>query len=196
VRPDELERRLRERLDALGPAPRAELLHVLMLLDLDRVAAASTVKGIETGDALLEGSGLHIVDQGEPVTVPCGDTSLRDRLPRQVLDVAAISEVATASMNRLPNAGDRVTGRIKERVVLEAESSVPDDEGSPSICLHEQAPVLLNQDALHNPATNVSPGVPRGEEQPFFHRRAGTRCREHQSNRQAEVHGASVASPR
>jgi hypothetical protein len=34
--PDELERRLRERLDALGPAPRAELRHVLMLPDLDR----------------------------------------------------------------------------------------------------------------------------------------------------------------
>jgi hypothetical protein len=31
VRPDELERQLRERLDALGPAPRAELVHVLML---------------------------------------------------------------------------------------------------------------------------------------------------------------------
>jgi len=30
VRPDELERRLQERLDALGPAPRAELLHVLI----------------------------------------------------------------------------------------------------------------------------------------------------------------------
>ena len=30
---DELERRLRERLEALGPAPRAELLHVLMLAD-------------------------------------------------------------------------------------------------------------------------------------------------------------------
>ena len=29
LRPDELEGRLRERLDALGPAPRAELLHVL-----------------------------------------------------------------------------------------------------------------------------------------------------------------------
>jgi hypothetical protein len=29
MRPDELERRIRARLDALGPAPRAELLHVL-----------------------------------------------------------------------------------------------------------------------------------------------------------------------
>jgi hypothetical protein len=36
VRPDELERRLRERLDALGPAHHAELLHVLMLPDFDR----------------------------------------------------------------------------------------------------------------------------------------------------------------
>ena len=36
VRPDEVERRLRERLGALGPAPRAELLHVLMLPDFDR----------------------------------------------------------------------------------------------------------------------------------------------------------------
>jgi hypothetical protein len=36
VRPDELERRLREHLDALGPAPRAELLHVLMLPDFGR----------------------------------------------------------------------------------------------------------------------------------------------------------------
>jgi len=34
--PDELERRLRARLDALGPDPRAELLHVLMLPDLER----------------------------------------------------------------------------------------------------------------------------------------------------------------
>ena len=36
MRPDELERRLRARLDALGPAPRAELLHLLMLPDFDR----------------------------------------------------------------------------------------------------------------------------------------------------------------
>ena len=36
MRPDDLERRLRERLGALGPAPRAELLHVLMLPDFER----------------------------------------------------------------------------------------------------------------------------------------------------------------
>jgi hypothetical protein len=36
VRPDDLERRLRKRLDALRPAPRAELLHVLMLPDFER----------------------------------------------------------------------------------------------------------------------------------------------------------------
>jgi hypothetical protein len=36
VRPDELERRVRERLDAPRPAPRAELLHVLMLPDFER----------------------------------------------------------------------------------------------------------------------------------------------------------------
>jgi hypothetical protein len=36
VRPDELERRLWERLDALPPAARAELLHVLMLPDFER----------------------------------------------------------------------------------------------------------------------------------------------------------------
>jgi hypothetical protein len=36
MRPDELEDRLRERLDALGPAPRAELIQVLMLPDFDR----------------------------------------------------------------------------------------------------------------------------------------------------------------
>jgi hypothetical protein len=35
---DQLERRLRQCLDALGPAPRAELLHVLMLPALERRA--------------------------------------------------------------------------------------------------------------------------------------------------------------
>jgi hypothetical protein len=43
--PDELERRLRERLDALGPAPRAEMLHVLMLPDLDRADAIGSCWG-------------------------------------------------------------------------------------------------------------------------------------------------------
>ena len=33
---EDVERQLRQRLDALGPAPRAELLHVLMLPDLER----------------------------------------------------------------------------------------------------------------------------------------------------------------
>jgi hypothetical protein len=36
MRPDELDRRPRELLDALGPAPRAEQLHVLMLPDFER----------------------------------------------------------------------------------------------------------------------------------------------------------------
>jgi hypothetical protein len=39
VRLDQLERRLRECLNALGPAPRAELLLVLMLPDFDRADA-------------------------------------------------------------------------------------------------------------------------------------------------------------
>ena len=39
MRPDELERRLRARLDALGPAPRAELLRVLTLPDFERTEA-------------------------------------------------------------------------------------------------------------------------------------------------------------
>ncbi|HET6665911.1 MAG TPA: hypothetical protein VFG98_01385, partial [Intrasporangium sp.] len=37
MRPDELERRFQKYLDAIGPSPRAELLHVLMLPDLERV---------------------------------------------------------------------------------------------------------------------------------------------------------------
>ena len=41
----ELEELLPQRLDALGPAPRAELLHVLMLPDLDRVDAIGSCWG-------------------------------------------------------------------------------------------------------------------------------------------------------
>ena len=38
VGPEKLERRLQERLDAIGPASRAELLHVLMLPDVERAS--------------------------------------------------------------------------------------------------------------------------------------------------------------
>jgi hypothetical protein len=44
-RDPELERKLRERLDALGPAPRAELLHVLILPDFDRADAIGSYWG-------------------------------------------------------------------------------------------------------------------------------------------------------
>jgi len=45
MRPDELERRLRERLDAFGPTPRAELLRVLMLTDFDQAKAIRFMQG-------------------------------------------------------------------------------------------------------------------------------------------------------
>jgi hypothetical protein len=45
MRPDELERRLRARLDALGPAPCAELLHILMLPDFERADAIGSYRG-------------------------------------------------------------------------------------------------------------------------------------------------------
>jgi hypothetical protein len=51
LRPDELERQLRERLDALGPTPGAELLHVLRLPDFDRAARIG-----ESGDTRRPGS--------------------------------------------------------------------------------------------------------------------------------------------
>jgi hypothetical protein len=45
LRPDQLERRLRERLEALPPAARADLLHVLMLPDFERADAISSYWG-------------------------------------------------------------------------------------------------------------------------------------------------------
>jgi hypothetical protein len=56
MRPDQLERRLRQGLDALGPVPRAELLHVLVLPDFDRADAIGTFWGhpkTRTFDELL-----------------------------------------------------------------------------------------------------------------------------------------------
>jgi hypothetical protein len=54
VRPDELERRIRERLDALGPAPRAELLHVLMLPDFERADRIGEFWGYPESRAFAE----------------------------------------------------------------------------------------------------------------------------------------------
>jgi hypothetical protein len=47
MRPDQLERRLRDRqdVDALGPAPRAELLHVPLPPDFERVGAIQSYWG-------------------------------------------------------------------------------------------------------------------------------------------------------
>jgi hypothetical protein len=46
--------RLRERLDALGPAPRAELLHVLMLPDFDRADRIGEFWGYPESRAFAE----------------------------------------------------------------------------------------------------------------------------------------------
>jgi hypothetical protein len=54
VRPDELERRLRARLDALGFSPRAELLHVLMLPDFERADQIGEFWGYPESRAFAE----------------------------------------------------------------------------------------------------------------------------------------------
>jgi hypothetical protein len=54
MRPDELERRIRERLEAIGPAPRAELLHVRMLPDFDRADRIGEIWGYPESRAFAE----------------------------------------------------------------------------------------------------------------------------------------------
>jgi hypothetical protein len=70
MRPDKLERRLRDRLDALGPAPRAELLHVLMLPDFER---ADRIGRVCPKDGAAE------VDGGLDVLRATSDTVGHDR---------------------------------------------------------------------------------------------------------------------
>jgi hypothetical protein len=53
MRPDELEKQL-QRLDALGPAPRAELLHVLMLPDFERADRIGEFWGYSESRAFAE----------------------------------------------------------------------------------------------------------------------------------------------
>ena len=54
MRTDELERRLQERLDALGLAPRAELLHVLMLPEFERAHRIGEFWGYPESRAFAE----------------------------------------------------------------------------------------------------------------------------------------------
>jgi hypothetical protein len=93
MRPDDLERRLRERLDALGPAPRAELLHVLMLPDFDRADRIGEFWGQpetrEFGELLIDpeedkaaravvfGLLAEMVGKRPDLRASCGPASLR-----------------------------------------------------------------------------------------------------------------------
>jgi hypothetical protein len=54
MRPDELEKQLQERLDALGLAPRAELLHVPMLPDFERADRIGEFWGYSESRAFAE----------------------------------------------------------------------------------------------------------------------------------------------
>jgi hypothetical protein len=54
MRLDELKKQLQERLDALGPAPRAELLHVLMLPDFERADRIGEFWGYSESRAFAE----------------------------------------------------------------------------------------------------------------------------------------------
>jgi hypothetical protein len=54
MRLDELKKQPRERLDALGPAPRAELLHVLMLPDFERADRIGEFWGYSESRAFAE----------------------------------------------------------------------------------------------------------------------------------------------
>ena len=54
MRPDELERRIRECLDALGPAPRPELPHILMLPDFERADRIGEFWGYPESRAFAE----------------------------------------------------------------------------------------------------------------------------------------------
>jgi hypothetical protein len=65
MRPDELEKQLQERLDTLGPAPRAELLHVLMLPDFERADRIGEFWGYSESRAFAE----LLIDRDEDRTL-------------------------------------------------------------------------------------------------------------------------------
>jgi hypothetical protein len=65
MRPDQLEGRLRERLDPLGPALRAEMLQVLMLPDFERADRIGEFWGYPQSRAFAE----LLIDYGEDRTL-------------------------------------------------------------------------------------------------------------------------------
>ena len=65
MRPDELEKQRQERLEALGPAPSAELLHILLLPDFERVDRIGDFWGYSESRAFAE----LLIDGGEDRTL-------------------------------------------------------------------------------------------------------------------------------
>jgi hypothetical protein len=97
MRPDQLERRLRECLDALGPAARAELLHVLMLPDFERADRIGEFWGYPQSRAFAE---LLIDCEGTERSEPCwlGCCERATGTPRALdgrLDQVASTEMAS-----------------------------------------------------------------------------------------------------
>src|SRR6266540_4964414 len=92
MRPDQLEARLRERLDALGPAPRAELLHVLMLPDFERADRIGEFWGNpEPGAATAESLGeLDLRGRGWPARVP---SHARLDRPPLLVGIGVVTEI-------------------------------------------------------------------------------------------------------
>ena len=77
MRPDELERRLRDRLNALGPAPREELLHVLMLPDFSAPTGSAISGDPETRAHRAERVCQDSLDPYLQRTKKCEPVSLR-----------------------------------------------------------------------------------------------------------------------
>ena len=81
MRPDELEKQLQERIDALGAAPRAGLLHVLILPEFERADRIGEFWGYSENRAFAE----LLIDREEERTlrpVPGGMLREADRSSR------------------------------------------------------------------------------------------------------------------
>jgi hypothetical protein len=124
VRPDELERRLRERLDALGPAPRAELLHVLMLPDFERADAIGSHWGNPATRTFAE------------LVIDCEETASFGRYwsgycgrPSASLKAQALPAERQPIMGQVVETGTRVCPYCSERVRAKAVSAASAGSG-------------------------------------------------------------------